>query len=89
VLTLILHCLPDGIDSLAGLELPADVMRALQEEAGVMARMRHPNLVSFMGLCTLPPCILTGGGPASRGLCVWCVLGGALACPACQTRLHC
>jgi hypothetical protein len=25
-----------------------------------MARMRHPNLVSFMGLCTIPPCILTG-----------------------------
>jgi hypothetical protein len=25
-----------------------------------MARMRHPNLVNFMGLCTIPPCILTG-----------------------------
>ena len=25
-----------------------------------MARMRHPNVVSFMGLCRMPPCILTG-----------------------------
>ena len=25
-----------------------------------MVRMRHPNLVSFMGLCVVPPCILTG-----------------------------
>lgn len=24
-----------------------------------MARMRHPNIVSFMGLCAMPPCILT------------------------------
>ncbi len=22
---------------------------------------QHPNIVSFFGLCTLPPCILTGG----------------------------
>lgn len=27
-----------------------------------MCRMRHPHLVSFLGLCTLPPCILTGVG---------------------------
>ena len=27
-----------------------------------MSRIRHPNIVSFMGLCTLPPCILTGTG---------------------------
>ncbi|EFN56509.1 hypothetical protein CHLNCDRAFT_30642 [Chlorella variabilis] len=25
----------------------------------MLSRMRHPNIVSFMGLCTLPPCILT------------------------------
>lgn len=33
-----------------------------------MCRMRHPHLVSFLGLCTLPPSILTGGpiGRAGR-----------------------
>lgn len=38
------------------------------QEAGVMCRMRHPHLVSFLGLCTLPPSILTGGlvGRAGR-----------------------
>ncbi|KAL4444865.1 hypothetical protein ABPG77_003915 [Micractinium sp. CCAP 211/92] len=42
-----------------GLELPAGIMRALQQEASVMARMRHPHVVSFLGLCTMPPAILT------------------------------
>lgn len=26
-----------------------------------MSRLRHPNLVNFMGLCSVPPCIITGG----------------------------
>ena len=26
-----------------------------------MAAMRHPNIVNFLGICSLPPCILTGG----------------------------
>ena len=43
-------------------------MRQLQEEAAVMARIRHPNLVSFLGLCMLPPCILTG---KPRLACLW------------------
>ena len=38
------------------------------QEAGVMARMRHPGLVSFMGLCTLPPCLLTGARGQLLGL---------------------
>ncbi len=29
------------------------------QEAGVMASMRHPNIVSFMGVCTAPPAIVT------------------------------
>ncbi|PRW57887.1 water chloroplastic isoform A [Chlorella sorokiniana] len=41
------------------LALPPSIMKELHEEAEVMTRMRHPHLVSFMGLCTLPPCILT------------------------------
>ena len=53
--------LPDYITAEAahndGLELPAETMRQLHEEARVMARMRHPNLVTFLGLCSIPPCI--------------------------------
>lgn len=36
-----------GHDSEADLELPASVMSQLQEEAAIMDRMRHPNLVSI------------------------------------------
>lgn len=42
------------------LELPDDVARRLQKEAGVMSGLRHPHLVTFLGLSTMPPCILTG-----------------------------
>ena len=28
-----------------------------------MARMRHPHIVSFLGLCQVPPAILTGEQP--------------------------
>ena len=37
----------------------ADMTRQLLAEAQVMSAMRHPNLVTFMGVCLLPPCILT------------------------------
>ncbi|KAL4419177.1 hypothetical protein ABPG77_004900 [Micractinium sp. CCAP 211/92] len=40
-------------------ELPQQVMAQLLQEAGVMVRLRPPNIVQFVGLCTLPPCILT------------------------------
>ncbi|PRW60140.1 Serine threonine- kinase CTR1 [Chlorella sorokiniana] len=39
--------------------LPEGVLRELQDEAAVMVRMRHPNVVSFMGICLTPPCIVT------------------------------
>ncbi len=43
------------------LELPEATLRELHKEADIMSRIRHPNVVSFLGLCSLPPCILTGG----------------------------
>ena len=42
------------------LELPPTIMRELHKEAGVMAHARHENVINFMGICTLPPCIITG-----------------------------
>ncbi|EFN51103.1 hypothetical protein CHLNCDRAFT_14990, partial [Chlorella variabilis] len=29
------------------------------QEAGLLAALRHPNVVNFLGVCHLPPCILT------------------------------
>lgn len=43
-----------------GLALPPETAKRLQAEAGIMARMRHPNIVQLLGICALPPCILTG-----------------------------
>ena len=58
----------DAESSQESLELPEATMRELQSEAGVMARMRHPNIVGFMGLCTLPACIMTGESGGSGGM---------------------
>lgn len=44
------------------LDLIDATVQELQKEAAVMAQMRHPNVVNLLGLCTLPPCILTGKG---------------------------
>ncbi|KAI7836883.1 hypothetical protein COHA_009215 [Chlorella ohadii] len=41
------------------LELPGRVLRDLQAEAAVMSRMRHPNVVQFMGLVAVPPALIT------------------------------
>ncbi|PRW57024.1 Serine threonine- kinase CTR1 [Chlorella sorokiniana] len=45
------------------LQLPERVMRELQAEAAVMSRMRHPNVVQFMGLVALPPALITVKSP--------------------------
>ena len=59
----------DAEVSQESMELPEATMKELQSEAAVMAQMRHPTIIGFMGMCTLPPCIMTGGAgwAASRG----------------------
>ncbi|PRW60009.1 GTP-binding nuclear Ran [Chlorella sorokiniana] len=42
------------------------LLRELEEEAGLMASLRHPNIVSFIGLCRRPPALITE----------YCALGG-------------
>lgn len=57
----------DQLKQAEDMVLPPQTMKDLQDEAAVMSRMRHPNVVAFMGLCTLPPCILTGKHRARAG----------------------
>lgn len=41
------------------LELPEQVLRDLQAEVAMMSRMRHPNVVQFMGVVAAPPALIT------------------------------
>ena len=38
---------------------PSIMDSKLVEEAGLLAAMRHPNIVNFLGFCTVPPSIAT------------------------------
>ncbi len=31
-----------------------------RREASMMAALRHPNVVAFLGVCATPPCVATG-----------------------------
>ncbi|KAL4430024.1 hypothetical protein ABPG77_004394 [Micractinium sp. CCAP 211/92] len=41
------------------LSLPGSLMGKLDEEASLLASLRHPCVVQFMGVCRAPPCIIT------------------------------
>ncbi|PRW32905.1 Prolyl 4-hydroxylase subunit alpha-2 isoform A [Chlorella sorokiniana] len=43
----------------SSISLSSPVMQALQKECGLMASLRHPNVVLFLGLCYSPPAIVT------------------------------
>ena len=32
---------------------------AAAQESAVMALLRHPNVLSFLGVCPMPPCVVT------------------------------
>ena len=34
-------------------------LRALRQEVDILANLRHPNVVMFMGVCLKPPCVVT------------------------------
>lgn len=38
---------------------PDPILCALQKEAGIMASVRHPNVISYLGVCAEPACIVT------------------------------
>ncbi|GAB4821009.1 hypothetical protein N2152v2_008055 [Parachlorella kessleri] len=35
------------------------VLENLQKEAALMCSLRHPNIVTFLGVCPFPPCVVT------------------------------
>lgn len=41
------------------LALSSPVIRQLEDEAGLLASLRHPNVVNFYGVCRSPPCIVS------------------------------
>lgn len=44
----------------AALTLSNPVLVNLQKECGLMASLRHPNVVQFMGVSAFPPAMITG-----------------------------
>lgn len=40
-------------------DIPASVMKTLEQEVSIMMKIRHPNIILFMGMCLKPPCIVT------------------------------
>lgn len=46
-----------------------------QQEAGLLASLRHNNVVNFYGVCHSPPCIITGVCgylcPNAGRICMW------------------
>lgn len=36
----------------------AGMLDELDKEAGIMAALRHPNVVMFLGVCLEPPCMV-------------------------------
>ncbi|PRW05763.1 Purple acid phosphatase 18 [Chlorella sorokiniana] len=46
-------------DPQRALTLSSPVLNKLEEEASLLASLRHPNIVNFFGICHDPPCIVT------------------------------
>ncbi|KAL4431452.1 hypothetical protein ABPG75_006708 [Micractinium tetrahymenae] len=43
----------------SAVSLSSPTIEALQKEAGLMAALRHPNVVQFIGVCISPPAVVT------------------------------
>ncbi len=45
-----------------------DLLKSLRAEVHILAHLRHPNVVLFLGVCLQPPCVVTGRW---QGGCFW------------------
>lgn len=75
----------DDEGMLSSMTLSNPLLENLQKEAGLMAALRHPNVVSFLGVCAVPPCMVTeycANGSLAR------VLRSAHRSPEIAERLH-
>lgn len=55
-------CVEDAVS------LPQQALACLQKEAGIIAGLRHPNLLQLLGVCMVPPAIITGEAHVFIGL---------------------
>ncbi|GAB4815773.1 hypothetical protein N2152v2_002819 [Parachlorella kessleri] len=60
------------------------LVAALEQEAGVMASLRHPNVLSFLAVCKAPPCLVSEYCP--RGS-LYDLVAAARASPAALNQL--
>jgi serine/threonine protein kinase len=47
------------LESATSATAPSSLLANLEAEASLMASLRHPNIVAFMGVCQFPPAIVT------------------------------
>lgn len=78
----------------SSISLPPSVVDELHKEAGLMASLRHPNVVLFLGVCSSPPAVVTGERnqaidmPACPPACRNMLISGTRLPVLCQAR-HC
>ena len=51
---------PPSLPPAQALSMSAPVLRSLEEEAGLLCSLRHPNIVQFLAVSLNPAAIVTG-----------------------------
>lgn len=56
----------EDIEGAASKMMPHPMLEGLRKEASMIAALRHPNTLSFIGYSKVPPCIITGNLQGSK-----------------------
>ena len=91
-LTLAYNLLPSFMHAVSGAVSP-EVVRSMDREVEIAARMRHPRVALLLGFCMDPPCLVTGparaeAASASRGSLPLLAFAGPLAPATAALMLH-